>query len=814
MPHVTFVYPSVGRFPETRYVRSWQMQPLSIGVLSALTPGTWQRSFFDDRLEPIDYGLPTDLAAISIETFSARRGYQIADEYRRRGVPVILGGYHATFCPDEAQQHAEAVCIGEAEGVWEHILRDAEGGRLSGTYRNETCTSPAGQKPDRTIFQGKQYLKIALVETGRGCPFRCSFCSVTAFHAGTYRRRPVVDVVEEVRRQREKTFFFVDDNVVGDAENARELFAALAPLKIRWMGQASVNVARDEKLLDLMAASGCAGLLVGFESFSRETLATVGKGVNRPADYKTAILALRKRGISVYGTFMFGMPGDSSKTLDDAVAFARDNKLYLCAFNHIVPFPGTPLYRTFADEGRLMHDRWWLSTGYRFGQAPYYPQGMSPTQLEQLCLQARRDFYRTGSILERGRDLSANCRDFQKAVFFFGLNLLMRKELGQKYGLPLGLQDSPKSRSRFVRGFMARTGDDADLRDTCWKMPMPGRIQVAYVREPSFFEALRVEGHYSDVVTGRDTETGRIVGIGSRSIKPAFINGEQEQLGYLSTLRLLEDYRYGTLLARGYRLIRESHGDGRAKLYLSTILESNEAAKQLIAAGRGGLPAYHDIGRFQAMAISLDQRPKAHRNRDVEVRPATRDDLPDLVRFWRGEGRLKQFFPAYSADDFSDHGLLRGLDPSDVLMAVSGGQAVGTAAAWDQKSFRQSVVTGYSTALGALRPLYNGLASLLKYPQLPAPGSCLDYCHLSLVCIKDDDKDIFEALLAGITRESRSRYSFMMAGFHERHPLLPALRRYHHFAYPSRLYVVSWEDGEADFQRLDNRVPYVEMGAL
>lgn len=814
MPHVTFIYPCVGRFPETRYVRSWQMQPLSIGVLSALTPADWERTFFDDRLEPIDFSRPTDLAAISIETFTARRGYQIADEYRRRGVPVVLGGYHATFCPEEAQQHADAVCVGEAEGVWERILQDAAAGRLSPVYSSGQSESLTGVAPDRTIFKGKNYFKIALVETGRGCPFRCSFCSITAFYRGSYRRRPVDDVVDELRRQKEKFVFFVDDNVVGDIENAKELFRALRPLHLRWIGQASVNVVKDESLLDLIAESGCIGLLVGFESFNQDTLTLVGKSVNKSANYGMVIGALRKRGISVYGTFMFGLPGDSAKLIGDTVEFARNHKLYLSAFNHLIPFPGTSLYKTFENEGRLMYDRWWLSSAYRFGQAPFYPRGMSPAHLEQCCLRARREFYQPDSILERGLDFSANCTSPRKAAFFFGLNLLMRKELGHKYSLPLGEQDSPKARSHRVHGFLAQRSDDAALRNTCWKMPMPGPVRVAYAREPSFFEALRVEGRCSAVAAGRDAETGQIIGIGSRSIKSAFINGEPAPLGYLSSLRILEDYRHGTLLARGYRILRESHGDGRTRLYVTTILEDNKLARDSIATGRAGLPAYHDYGRFQAMAVRLSQRPKGHRNSVLEVRPATEEELPELVKFWQTEGPRKQFFPSYTVDDFSDQGLLRGLEPGHILMALSAGELVGTAAAWDQQRFRQSLVAGYSRTLGAVRPLYNAVASVLQYPHLPAAGSYLDYCYLSLVCTRNNDQRILTTMLSELIERNRSRFSFLMAGFHERDPLLTVLRRYHHFSYCSRLYVVAWEDGETDFQHLDNRVPYLEVGAL
>jgi radical SAM superfamily enzyme YgiQ (UPF0313 family) len=256
MPRLTLVYPCIGRFPGDRYVRSWQMQPLAMAVLAGLTPPAWDITFFDDRLEAIDYDAPADLVGISIETFTARRGYQIAAEYRRRGVPVVLGGYHATFCPEEAAAHADTVCIGEAEGVWPRILADATAGKLETAYRGDGARPLAGIVPDRRLFAGKPYFALALVETGRGCRFACNFCSISAFHQGTYRRRPIAEIVAELRALREKFVFFVDDNMIGDPQNARELFRALAPLGIRWVGQASLDIARDDELLSQLVASG------------------------------------------------------------------------------------------------------------------------------------------------------------------------------------------------------------------------------------------------------------------------------------------------------------------------------------------------------------------------------------------------------------------------------------------------------------------------------------------------------------------------------------------------------------------------------
>lgn len=439
MSHVTFVYPAVGRLPHTKYIRSWQMQPLAVAALSALTSPRWERTFFDDRMEPIDFERPTDLAAISVETFTAKRAYQIAVEYRRRGVPVAMGGYHATFCPDEVLQHADAVCVGEAESVWPDMLRDAECGRLAGRYVH-TGTTPDFAGYDRSIFAGKGYFKIALVETGRGCRFRCAFCSVTAFHQGRYKPRPIDDVVAEIRRLQEKMVFIVDDNIVDDFDRARELFRALAELKIRWVGQASVNVARDRELLELMAASGCAGLLLGFESLSPEGLASMEKRVNHGLDYAAAAGELRKRGIVVYGTFMLGLPSDTPDTPVHAATFAVQQKLFLAAFNHVVPFPGTPLYTQMETQRRLSYEKWWLSDQYRFADVPFDPQCATPEQVREWCHRARRLFYSLRGILRRATDLRANCLGVRNAFLFFTLNLLLRREIYQKRGFPLGVR--------------------------------------------------------------------------------------------------------------------------------------------------------------------------------------------------------------------------------------------------------------------------------------------------------------------------------------------------------------------------------------
>ncbi len=437
MPRLTLIYPRIGGLPGRRYVRSWQMEPLSIAALIAHTPPEWKVTFFDDRLEDIDYSAPTDLVGISIDTYTARRGYQIARKYRDRGIKVVLGGYHPTLCPDEAVEQADAICVGEAEPVWRRMLSDAIEGRLARRYdgRQEDL---AAVRFDRSAFRGKSYYPLALVEAGRGCPFQCGFCSVSAFHHATYRRRPVEAVLDDLRKVRKRLVFFVDDNLAGNRANARELFEAITPLGLRWIGQASIDVARDPQLLSAMVRSGCMGLLIGFESLDGGNLALMGKSVNRLADYKEAMARFRKAGILIYGSFVFGYPHDTPALFANTVRFARDEKLFAAAFAHLVPFPGTPLYADLKAENRFRYDAWWLSSAFRFGEAPFEPQAMTAAELDSQCHEARRSFYSWPSILRRAMDFQANCGTPMKALQYLGANALLRKEISRKRGIPLG----------------------------------------------------------------------------------------------------------------------------------------------------------------------------------------------------------------------------------------------------------------------------------------------------------------------------------------------------------------------------------------
>jgi radical SAM superfamily enzyme YgiQ (UPF0313 family) len=436
---LTLIYPSVGRKEHRPYVRAWQMQPLSMALLASITPADVEVRFHDDRMEEIPFDEPTDLVAMSVETFTALRSYKIARAFRARGVPVVMGGYHVTLLPEEAQQEADAIVVGDAEPVWQQILDDARRRRLQPIYRGLGRRTLRGLRPRREIFHGKRYQNITLVEFARGCNFKCDFCSITAFHDANQNHRPAREVAEEMAATGSRHFFIVDDNIVSQPAKVRDLCRELIPLKIGWVGQASIHIAQDEELLELMVKSGCLGVLIGMESLDPANLRDMGKGWNLAGgSYADSLARFRKHGLAVYGTFVFGYDHDDRRVVQRSIDFARAHRLFLAAFNHLVPFPGTPLYHRLRDEGRLLTPKWWLDPNGRVGDVTFRPKRVSPEELQALCLDARRQFYSFSSILQRLGDLRANARNLLMIGIYLGLNLSAHYDIDLRQGLRLG----------------------------------------------------------------------------------------------------------------------------------------------------------------------------------------------------------------------------------------------------------------------------------------------------------------------------------------------------------------------------------------
>jgi len=437
---LTIVHPSIGRRVGQRYIRLWQMEPLPVALIAGLTPADIEIRFHDDRMEPIPFDEPTDLVALSVETYTARRAYQIASEYRARGVPVVMGGFHATLCTNEVSRYAESVVVGEAENIWPRVIDDFRHGRLAPLYRADGRPELSGLNYERNLFRDKPYLRLGLVETGRGCRFRCEFCAIQSFFDATHRARPVDEVVAEIasQRHRARLFFFVDDNFAGNIPKAKELLRAMAPLKVRWVTQLSINAARDEEFLSLLKASGCQGVLIGFESLDETNLATMKKNFNTSGGgYEVALANLRKHGIRIYATFIFGYDNDTPEAVARAVEFAKDHGFFITAFNHLTPFPGTPLYDRLKREGRLLYPNWWLADTYSYNGVPFRPKSADPEAIARACVAARRDFYSLSSMFRRAVD-PVNRQDLTMLGYFLLINAMHKVEVGARDHYPLG----------------------------------------------------------------------------------------------------------------------------------------------------------------------------------------------------------------------------------------------------------------------------------------------------------------------------------------------------------------------------------------
>ena len=354
------------------------MTPLCFAILKGLTSDQHEVVFHDERLAALPVNDQPDLVAMTVETYTARRSYQIAADYRRRGVKVVMGGYHPTFLPEEALQFADAIVIGDAEAVWHQVLEDAENNSLSSIYQGEEFPCLDGIKFDRSIFQGKKYAPVTLVQYGRGCKYSCDFCSIRAFYGSNLRQRPIGQVIDEIKRHAGKFLFLVDDNIFVNGDQARELFEALIPLKKKWFCQVSIDIAKDPELVELMRKSGCISALFGFESLNTDNLKQMAKSWNvHYGSYGDSIRVIQDAGIMIYGTFVFGYDQDTRDSFDEAVEFAIDHKFYLANFNPLTPMPGARLYDRMVAEERMLYDRWWLDENYRYGHATFTPLGMT-----------------------------------------------------------------------------------------------------------------------------------------------------------------------------------------------------------------------------------------------------------------------------------------------------------------------------------------------------------------------------------------------------------------------------------------------------
>ena len=373
--------------------------PLGLSMVAALTPSEVEVSLTDENVTAIDFQKETDLVGITVQTITAQRAYEIADTFRARGVKVILGGSHPSALPEEASQHADAVVIGEAEEIWAKVLKDFKGNKLQRVYRQHRRPSLANLPiPRRDLFTKGAYYVPNTLSITRGCPYACSFCSVTSFFGHTYRCRPVEEVLKEIETLgHRKLIGFVDDNIFGNPKFVKELLRALVPYKIRWVAQASVMVAKDDELLKLAAASGCISLLVGFETLSPANLAAVGKRINVVDEYETVIRTIHSYGIAIHGFFILGLDEDDEDVFARTIRFARKMRLESAQFAWPVPYPGTALFESLDKADRIVTKDW-----SQYESKPVFePKLMSREMLQKGYDWTWREFYSLPSIWRR-----------------------------------------------------------------------------------------------------------------------------------------------------------------------------------------------------------------------------------------------------------------------------------------------------------------------------------------------------------------------------------------------------------------------------
>ncbi len=380
--------------------------PLGLMTLAAYTPEDGELRIIDEQIDGIDFDDVPDLVGITTLTATAWRAYEIAERYRSLGSKVVLGGIHASAVPEEALEHADSVVIGEAEAIWPQVISDFQVGRLEPLYQQKNFIDYKRPRlPRRDLINPKGYWFPNTIQTARGCPHNCSFCSVTAFNGRRPRMRDIesilaeVEILPEYKLARRKVVVFVDDNIAAIPRRAKDLFKALIPMNIIWGGQACITFAKDEELVDLAAQSGCRFLLIGLESVSPKVLVEVGKRQNKVDQYVEALQVFKKYGIHVLATFVFGFDAEEDAVFTDTLEFAIRNKLSLAQFSFLVPYPGTRLYRQLLSENRLTSG-FWLKPSWD-NNVIFKSKNINAERLTRETYRAQKSFYSFQSMFRR-----------------------------------------------------------------------------------------------------------------------------------------------------------------------------------------------------------------------------------------------------------------------------------------------------------------------------------------------------------------------------------------------------------------------------
>lgn len=384
---------------ETRTNKGLMMPQLALYILAGLTPREHEVDTIEEETEYVDLEQECDLVGISCMTANAPRAYELCQEFRKRGRTVILGGVHPTILPDEALQHADCVVVGEAEGVWEKLIQDFQNNNLKRKYHEPLPDLGKYVPKDFSKIIKRRLYNLIPIMTTRGCPYNCDFCCVSNLFGREIRHIPIENVVRDIQESGAKNFIFLDDNIIGNATYAKALFKAIKPLKIKWVGQASVSLlVKDEELMQLAAESGCKALFFGLESVSEIQLKTMRKAINEIEQLETALKKIKKAGILIHASMVFGFDNDTKETFNETIRFLIKNKVCSASLNILTPYPGTKIYENLKNENRL------ITTNWRYcdhNTVVFKPKNMTPYELQMGKTKAKKKFYSLLSVLYR-----------------------------------------------------------------------------------------------------------------------------------------------------------------------------------------------------------------------------------------------------------------------------------------------------------------------------------------------------------------------------------------------------------------------------
>lgn len=384
---------------EKRTNKGLMMPQLALYILAGLTPPEHEVVIIEEETCHINLEQECNMVGISCMTANAPRAYELCREFKRRGKTVILGGVHPSILPDEALQHADCVVVGEAEGVWEILIKDFQNNNLKRKYHDPIPDLGKYVPKDFSKMIKKGLFNLIPIMTTRGCPYNCDFCCVTNLFGKKIRHIPIENVVRDIQESGSKNFMFLDDNIIGHPKYAKELFRAIKLLRIKWVGQASISLlTRDDELMQLAAESGCKVLFIGIESVSEEQLQSMRKAIKDIEHLESAIKKIKKMGILILASIIFGFDNDTKEIFNETVRFLIRNKVSIASFNVLTPYPGTNIYENFKNENRLITTEWMY---YDHNTVVFKPINMTPYELQIGKINARKKFYSLSSVMKR-----------------------------------------------------------------------------------------------------------------------------------------------------------------------------------------------------------------------------------------------------------------------------------------------------------------------------------------------------------------------------------------------------------------------------